>query len=79
MGGSSPSCFIFSADNKVLRDPENLDRAKVVAVADADGESQEKKLRYPKSVILIIATEFCERFSFYGMRGSFTEGVDAIN
>jgi hypothetical protein len=33
-----------------------------------DSESLEAKLPYPKSVFLIIATEFCERFSYYGMR-----------
>ena len=37
---------------------------------DVDKESQEmKKLPYPKAVLLIIATEFCERFSFVGMKG----------
>ena len=34
-----------------------------------DNESlAEEKIPYPKSVFLIIATEFCERFSYYGMR-----------
>jgi len=27
------------------------------------------KTNYPKSVGFIIGTEFCERFSYYGMRG----------
>ncbi|XP_075230327.1 uncharacterized protein LOC142329540 [Lycorma delicatula] len=27
-----------------------------------------KKLKYPKSVFFIISNEFCERFSYYGMR-----------
>jgi len=27
-----------------------------------------QKLPYPKSVFFIISTEFCERFSFYGMK-----------
>uniref|UniRef100_A0A1A9Z1Z8 Oligopeptide transporter 1 n=1 Tax=Glossina pallidipes TaxID=7398 RepID=A0A1A9Z1Z8_GLOPL len=31
-------------------------------------EGQVTKLPYPKSVFLIIVTEFCERFTFYGMR-----------
>lgn len=30
-----------------------------------------KPLPYPKSVIFIIGNEFCERFSFYGMRSNF--------
>ena len=39
------------------------------AKAGRDNESQaEEKIPYPKSVFLIIATEFCERFSYYGMR-----------
>lgn len=29
----------------------------------------EKKLKYPKSVFFIMSSEFCERFSYYGMRG----------
>ncbi|XP_034945797.1 peptide transporter family 1 isoform X2 [Chelonus insularis] len=28
----------------------------------------EKKLKYPKSVFFIVSNEFCERFSFYGLR-----------
>ncbi|KAL9882659.1 peptide transporter family 1 [Glossina fuscipes fuscipes] len=31
-------------------------------------EGQVTKIPYPKSVFLIIVTEFCERFTFYGMR-----------
>ena len=27
-----------------------------------------RKLPYPKSVFFILSTEFCERYSFYGMR-----------
>ncbi|XP_049818947.1 peptide transporter family 1 isoform X2 [Aethina tumida] len=29
---------------------------------------REKKLPYPKSVFFIVSNEFCERFSYYGMR-----------
>lgn len=29
---------------------------------------KEKKLPYPKSIIFIIGNEFCERFSYYGMK-----------
>jgi len=35
--------------------------------AGGDGGEQ-KKYPYPKSVLFIISTEFCERFSFYGMK-----------
>ncbi|KAK0094394.1 hypothetical protein PV326_011048 [Microctonus aethiopoides] len=31
-------------------------------------KSEKKKLKYPKSVFFIIVNEFCERFSYYGMR-----------
>ncbi|KAK3932214.1 Solute carrier family 15 member 1 [Frankliniella fusca] len=37
--------------------------------AAADDVGQKKKLRYPKAVFPIIVNEFCERFSFYGLRG----------
>ena len=29
----------------------------------------EQKIPYPKSIPFILTTEFCERFSYYGMRG----------
>ena len=36
---------------------------------DDDPESEgEKKYPYPKSILLIVTTEFCERYSFYGMK-----------
>lgn len=31
-------------------------------------ENQKKPLTYPKSVFFIVSNEFCERFSYYGMR-----------
>lgn len=31
-------------------------------------EEQQEKVKYPKSVFFIISNEFCERFSYYGMR-----------
>ncbi|XP_072396367.1 peptide transporter family 1-like isoform X1 [Diabrotica undecimpunctata] len=33
-----------------------------------DNEIAEKKIPYPKSVFFIVSNEFCERFSYYGMR-----------
>ncbi|XP_018571394.1 peptide transporter family 1 isoform X2 [Anoplophora glabripennis] len=33
-----------------------------------DEENNEEKLPYPKSVFFIVSNEFCERFSYYGMR-----------
>ncbi|XP_042891417.1 solute carrier family 15 member 2-like isoform X2 [Penaeus japonicus] len=37
-----------------------------------DVEAKEKKLGYPKSVFFIIGNEFCERFSYYGMKAILT-------
>jgi len=33
-----------------------------------EAEGQTKKLPYPKSVYFIVGNEFCERFSYYGMK-----------
>ena len=33
-------------------------------------DDDEKKYPYPKSVLFIISTEFCERFSYYGMKST---------
>ena len=30
--------------------------------------SEKEKIPYPKSIPFILTTEFCERFSYYGMR-----------
>jgi hypothetical protein len=35
---------------------------------DSDDKNDGKKGKYPKHVFLIILNEFCERFSYYGMR-----------
>ncbi|XP_015833535.1 peptide transporter family 1 isoform X1 [Tribolium castaneum] len=38
-------------------------------ITDGDaGEAQLERIPYPKSVFFIISNEFCERFSYYGMR-----------
>ncbi|KAL0280096.1 UNVERIFIED_CONTAM: hypothetical protein PYX00_001486 [Menopon gallinae] len=36
--------------------------------SNATKDVPEKKLKYPKSVGFIVCNEFCERFSFYGLR-----------
>jgi len=36
--------------------------------AEPGGDQGEQKLPYPKSVFFIIGNEFCERFSYYGMK-----------
>ncbi|XP_063979049.1 peptide transporter family 1-like isoform X2 [Diachasmimorpha longicaudata] len=35
---------------------------------EVNEEKKKKKLKYPKSVFFIVSNEFCERFSYYGMR-----------
>lgn len=45
---------------KPLRDPES-----------ANVHHQHKQRPYPKYVFFIICNEFCERFSFYGLRGNY--------
>ncbi|XP_017755205.1 PREDICTED: solute carrier family 15 member 1-like isoform X1 [Eufriesea mexicana] len=35
---------------------------------ESNTEKKHEKLKYPKSVFFIISNEFCERFSYYGMR-----------
>ncbi|XP_006624872.1 peptide transporter family 1-like isoform X1 [Apis dorsata] len=35
---------------------------------DNDAEENQKKMKYPKSIFFIVSNEFCERFSYYGMR-----------
>ena len=37
---------------------------------DVEGE-KDVKYPYPKSVFFIISTEFCERFSYYGMKSKY--------
>jgi len=36
--------------------------------AEAEAQAQDQKLPYPKSVFFIVGNEFCERFSYYGMK-----------
>nr|ART29409.1 proton-dependent oligopeptide transporter 2 [Tenebrio molitor] len=43
------------------------DKPKVVDDVNTE-EAQNEHVPYPKSVFFIISNEFCERFSFYGMR-----------
>eukprot|EP00092_Neocalanus_flemingeri_P014568 GFUD01015717.1.p1 GENE.GFUD01015717.1~~GFUD01015717.1.p1 ORF type:complete len:713 (-),score=202.42 GFUD01015717.1:316-2454(-) len=42
-------------------------RSKEEEVAATEG-GEEQKLPYPKSVFFIVGNEFCERFSYYGMK-----------
>ncbi|XP_069172199.1 solute carrier family 15 member 2 isoform X2 [Procambarus clarkii] len=37
-----------------------------------DPEAKQEKIKYPRSVAFIIGTEFCERFSYYGMKAILT-------
>lgn len=38
------------------------------AIYQQDAETTEKKIPYPRSVFFIVGNEFCERFSYYGMK-----------
>ncbi|OQR66261.1 solute carrier family 15 member 2-like [Tropilaelaps mercedesae] len=53
--------------------------SEVGAVANEDGTyHREKKDPYPKSVFFIIGNEFCERFSYYGIRTVLTIYISTI-
>ena len=46
----------------------NDQRNKSIDVETSEDEAK-KKLPFPKSIIFIVGNEFCERFSFIGMKG----------
>ncbi|GLV45692.1 uncharacterized protein CBL_02712 [Carabus blaptoides fortunei] len=51
------------------KDSELLDQDQAsTSSSQQDVEQQDEKIPYPKSVFFIVSNEFCERFSFYGMR-----------
>lgn len=37
-----------------------------------DQEADKETSKFPRSVGFIVGNEFCERFSYYGMRGQFS-------
>ena len=54
---------------EVKNDPDKDSSTSQKTRSDSDVENEkEKKYPYPKSVFFIISTEFCERFSYYGMK-----------
>ncbi len=60
------------AHQSIKADDENTDLKSSVTVSSDTNEIESKKSskngKYPKIVFLIILTEFCERFSYYGIR-----------
>ena len=46
---------------------DEVDKKKAQGEKGGD-EGQEQKLPYPKSLFFIVGNEFCERFSYYGMK-----------
>jgi len=46
----------------------SADRRRKEEEAERQNLTQEKKLPYPKSIYFIVGNEFCERFSYYGMK-----------
>ena len=58
-----------SEKEDVKNDPDKGASVSHKTRSDSDVENEkEKKYPYPKSVFFIISTEFCERFSYYGMK-----------
>ncbi|XP_069688351.1 peptide transporter family 1 isoform X3 [Periplaneta americana] len=61
-----------SSEKKMEDQPPSTESPAPVALldnnAEDDPEYAEEKPKYPKSVFFIITNEFCERFSYYGMR-----------
>jgi len=49
-------------------EPKRAEAKEAEAEAEAGGQDQPKKLPYPRSVFFITGNEFCERFSYYGMK-----------
>ncbi|KAE8750878.1 hypothetical protein FOCC_FOCC002306, partial [Frankliniella occidentalis] len=47
---------------------ELTSKGKATAELEAAADTSQKELRYPRAVFLVILNEFCERFSFYGLR-----------
>ncbi|XP_014289068.1 peptide transporter family 1 [Halyomorpha halys] len=72
-----PYGYRYNAKKEILKQPKNFDYSESETLLNEypDDEPEdgkhltEKELKYPKSVFFIISSEFCERFSYYGMRG----------
>ncbi|CAH1400788.1 unnamed protein product [Nezara viridula] len=66
-----------TSNKEIHRQPKNFDDSELETLLNdyPDDETEnrqrgiEKEIKYPKSVFFIISSEFCERFSYYGMRG----------
>lgn len=58
--------FIFTASGA-----EGMDDKKSIQDEKKDIEGLKETLPYPKQIIFIIGNEFCERFSYYGMRSKY--------
>lgn len=52
-------------DGKINKD---IELKTVTDAEESNGKSNKDDDKYPKFIFLIILNEFCERFSFYGMR-----------
>lgn len=69
-GGASLSSIMFKKRRSQLSDDTKLLGGGEKTYDDQD--HKEKKVKYPRSVAFIIGTEFCERFSYYGMKAILT-------
>ncbi|XP_071552704.1 solute carrier family 15 member 1 isoform X2 [Panulirus ornatus] len=62
-------------EEEVLWSLENMESTKLLGEGKKiydDPETREEKVKYPSSVFFIIGNEFCERFSYYGMKAILT-------
>lgn len=56
------SIFFSSANKEYYKDVE--EKGRIDDIKSVTG----KKLSYPKRIFFIIASEFCEKFNYYGMK-----------
>ena len=57
-----------SIEDDTIKFEENLRQSDDVEREDSEDAQPPIKRKYPRAVAFIIGNEFCERFSFYGMR-----------
>ena len=73
-----PLCwsFVFSCQSMTQSGDGIFMWNQQLALQESDTEpTKSKRSQYPRSVFFIIGNEFCERFSYYGMRGEYRWNV----
>lgn len=68
------SIFAFFSDSAHYNDQDDEEKAKSVEekLLSSPENDEVQEIPYPKRVFLILGTEFCERFNYYGMRSILT-------